>query len=81
MMEKANTTAKKFKITGFKMGPDIQLRLEALGFHVGVCIELWGQSLFGGNVVVLIHNQLVGLRKSEFECLQLEPIYDPHPCW
>jgi Fe2+ transport system protein FeoA len=79
-MEQAKTSSKKFKMTGFKMDDSgIQNRLEALGFRIGVCFEIWNQSLFGGGVIILIHNQLVGLRQSEFECLQMEPIYDFNP--
>lgn len=75
-MKKANDTQKKFRIVGFNQDSEVQSRLVSLGFQLGVELEVWRKDVFGKGVVALIHNQLVGLRKSEFECLKLEPVYD-----
>jgi len=71
-MKKAKDTQKKFKIVGFQMVCEAQRRLLSLGFQLGVELVVWKKDLFGSGVVVLIHNQLIGLRKSEFDCLKLE---------
>jgi Fe2+ transport system protein FeoA len=75
-MKKANGTQQKFKILGFHQNSDLKDRLISLGFQLGVELEIWKQNVFGSGVVVLIHNQLVGLRRSEFDTLKLEPIHD-----
>jgi Fe2+ transport system protein FeoA len=58
-----------FKVLGFKSSPGLSERLKTLGFHVGTEFSIWKQNIFGKTFILLLHNQLIALRKAEFECL------------
>jgi ferrous iron transport protein A len=51
--------------------PHISMRLRELGFRPGVKIQILGQAPFGGPLLVQIHSNVLALRKSEAECLQV----------